>query len=109
MRAVDVLKSVWILAIFLATFVWIPSRLFPARQNAGTVMAVAGNLARMALGVTVASLLLAVLRVFNSTTVLVLLGASLAVDWLRRESSRHGSLLAGVQTFTLEILRNKPS
>jgi len=105
MRAVDLLKSVWILTIFLATFVWIPSRLLSARPNAGSVMAVAGNLARMALAVTVAAFLLAGLRVFNATTVLVLLGGGLALDWLRRQASSHGSFLAGLQTFTLGTLR----
>lgn len=105
MRALEVLKSVWILATFLAIFVWVPSRIFHARQNAGTIMALAGNLARMALGVTVASLLLAGLRVFNATTLLVLLSGALAVDWLRRQSRSRGSLLASLQIQVLVILR----
>ncbi len=105
MRAVDLLRSAWILAIFLGTFVWVPWRLFSARRNAGTVMGVAGNLARMVLGVTVAAFLLAALRVFNATTVIILLGGALALDWARRRSSDHGGWLPGLQTFTLGILR----
>jgi len=105
MRTVDLLRFVWILAIFLGTFVWVPWRLFPARRNAGSAMGVAGNLARMMLGVTAAAFLLSAMRVFNATTVIILLGGALAVDWARRRSRDHGGWLPGLQTFTLGVLR----
>ena len=105
MRAVDLLRSVWILAIFLGTFVWVPWRLFPARRNSAVVMSVAGDLARMVLGMTAVAYLLAALRVFNAITVVILLGGALAVEWAWRRSSDHGGFLPGLQTFALGMLR----
>ena len=105
MRALDVLKSSWILVIFLVTFFWLPARVFYARRSAGSVMGIAGNWARIVLAVTIAAFLLAGLRVFNATTVVVLLGGGIAANWLWQQAGTHGSVLAGLQTFTLAIIR----
>ena len=105
MLAADVLKALWIFVIFLGIFFGFPTRLFYARTNAGWIMAMAGNWARIVLGATIAVVALAGLRVFNATTVIVLLVGGIGMSWLRRRAAAHDSMSVALQEFTLGIIR----
>ena len=66
MLALDALKALWIIGVFLAVFLWLPTHLFSGRPNSPRVIRIAGNWARTVLGVTILVFLLSSLRVLGA-------------------------------------------
>jgi hypothetical protein len=109
MLALDLLKGFWILAVFLALFFWLPTHLFAARPTFPRVMRIAGNWARIVLGVTILVFLLSSLRVLGAVTAVLLLASAVAVGWFRQRAGVPLHLLAKLQAITIEILRQVES
>lgn len=101
----DVLRALWIVVSFVGIFFWFPSRLSPQKHNRGWVISIAGGWVRMALGATLAVVLLPMLKVLSAITVIFLLAAGFAVTWLQQHewgvqkgiASLQKQVLAGVR------------
>ena len=105
MPTLDALRACWILVVFIMVFFWFPAHLFSGRSKSVTVMQIAGNWARTVLCVTMATLLLASLRLLNALTVIFVFVGAFAIDWLRRRAKMHGGLLMNLEAATIEIMR----
>src|SRR6266699_6941023 len=104
MPALDTVKAVWILGVFLAVFLWLPTRLFPERPNSPRVIRIAGNWARIVLCVTTLVFLLSSLRVLGAITVVLLFLGAIAVSWFRKNAGRPRRLLKNLQAATVSIM-----
>ena len=105
----DVLKACWILFVFFLIFFGIPSRLFSKRPNTAVVIRIAGNFARMTLGVVIAVFLAANIKALTAITMLLLLAGALLTAWLRKHNWHTGNLMLSVQTAALRFVRKAES
>ncbi len=105
MQPLDTFRAAWILFISLLLFFFLPAHLFPGRGNSKTALRLAGNFVRALLMVTIAGVLLTSLRIFNTTTVVLLCLGALIIAWVRKRAGSSGNWLAGLQETTIGIVR----
>jgi hypothetical protein len=105
MQPLDTFRAVWILFITLGLFLFFPAYLFSGRQNSAPVLAVAGNFARALLMVTMVGLLLASLRILNTTTVILLFFGAVAIVWVRKRAEASQNWLTALQETTIGVVR----
>lgn len=105
MSALDALKALWILGVFLLTFFWLPTHLFSGRQNSPRVIRIAGNWARTVLCATILAFLLCSLRVFGAVTVVLLFCCAVTVGWFRKRAKMPGGLWSNLQATTINLMR----
>jgi len=101
----DALRALWIVASFVAVFIWFPSRLWSHNHNRGLVISIAGGWVRMALCATIAVVLLTMLKVFTAITVIFLLAAAFVLTWLRQHEWGLQKSVAGLQRQVLAQIR----
>jgi hypothetical protein len=104
-QPLDLLKAVWILFIFVTLFFLFPTYLFPERNDSPAILATAGNFVRALFLVTVASSVLASLKMFNATTVILLFVGAVAIAWIRKRAKSSRNWLSALQELTIGILR----
>jgi hypothetical protein len=109
MPALDALKALWILGVFLSTFLWLPTHLFSGRPNSPRVIRIAGNWARTVLCVTILVFLLSSLRVLGAITVVLLFLGAIAVSWFRKRAGMPRRLLMNLQATTINMMRQVES
>src|SRR6266699_3406078 len=109
MPALDTVKAVWILGVFLAVFLWLPTRLFPERPNSPRVIRIAGNWARIVLCVTTLVFLLSSLRVLGAITVVLLFLGAIAVSCFRKNAGMPRRLWSILQASTIHVIRQVES
>ena len=109
MLALDALKALWIIGVFLAVFLWLPTHLFSGRPNSPRVIRIAGNWARTVLGVTILVFLLSSLRVLGAITLVLLFFGAIAVSWFRQSAGMPRRWLTNLQAATINILRQVES
>src|SRR5436853_237325 len=109
MLALDALKALWIIGVFLAVFLWLPTHLFSGRPNSPRVIRIAGNWARTVLGVTILVFLLSSLRVLGAITLVLLFFGAIAVSWFRQSAGMPRRWLTNLQAATISILRQVES
>src|SRR6266566_4835748 len=109
MLALDALKALWIIGVFLAAFLWLPTHLFSGRPNSPRVIRIAGNWARTVLGVTILVFLLSSLRVLGAITLVLLFFGAIAVSWFRQSAGMPRRWLTNLQAATINILRQVES
>ncbi len=109
MPALDTVKAVWILGVFLAVFLWLPTRLFPERPNSPRVIRIAGNWARIVLCVTTLVFLLSSLRVLGAITVVLLFLGAIAVSWFRKNAGMPRRLWSILQASSIHVIRQVES
>jgi hypothetical protein len=105
MQAIDALRAIWIIAVFLCVFIAFPAYIFPVREPSTTVARTAGNFVRSLFLVTLVGLVLTKLRIFNVTTLVVLLVGALLFAWVRKHSKISRDWLRGLQDFTIGVVR----
>src|SRR5215472_16762685 len=105
MIVADTLRAFWIIAVFLATFLWLPTHLSSSRSNSPMVLRIAGNGVRGMLCVAISVFVLSSLRVFGAVTVVLLFLGMPVYGWFRKRAGvpRHG--LARLQEIALNIIR----
>src|SRR5437899_9043087 len=104
MPALDALKALWILGVFLFMFFWLPAHLFSGRPNSPGVIRIAGNWARTVLCVTILVFLLGSLRVVGAITVVLLFLGTIPVSWFRKGAGRPGRLLKNLHAAPVRIM-----
>jgi hypothetical protein len=109
MHALDALKAIWILGVFLAMFLWLPMYLFSGTSNSPRIIRIAGNWARAVLCVTILVFLLSGLRVLGAITVLLLFGGAIGVGWYRKRVGMPRRFLAKLQATTIDLIRQVES
>src|SRR6266550_4594666 len=109
MPALDTVKAVWILGVFLSVFLWLPTRLFPERPNSPRVIRIAGNWARIVLCVTTLVFLLSSLRVLGAITVVLLFLGAIAVSWFRKNAGMPRRLWSILQASSIHVIRQVES
>jgi hypothetical protein len=105
MLTFDALRAIWILAIFFCIFFVFPAYFFPVGEDSTAIVRTAGNFARTLLIVTVTSLLLTRLKIFNSATMVLLLFGGLLFAWVRKRTKLSRNWLTGLQDFTIGVVR----
>lgn len=105
MQPLDTFRAAWILFIFVLAFFFFPAYLFSRQESSAPVLRVAGNFARALLMVTIASLLLASLKMLNTTTVIVLFLGAILTAWVRKRARASRSWLTWLQEATIRIVR----
>lgn len=106
MQALDALKALWILGVFLSMFLWLPIHLFSGRPNSPRFIQIAGDWTRAVLGVTILVFLLSSLRVLSVITIVLLLAGAIAVSWFRKPAGTPRRLLTNLQAATIKIIRS---
>jgi len=105
MLTLDALRAIRILATFFCIFFVFPAYFFPFGEDSTAIARTAGNLARALLIVTLTSLLLTRLKIFNAATMVLLLFGGLLCAWVRKRARLSRNWLTGLQDFTVGIVR----
>jgi hypothetical protein len=102
-QPLDTFRAAWILFVFFLVFFFFP-HLFPRRRSSPAVLRVAGNFARALLVVTTASWCLTSLKVFNTTTVVLLFLGGIMIAWVRKRAGTSRNWLAVLQEAAIGIV-----
>jgi hypothetical protein len=105
MQAISLIRAAWILSVFLLAFFAFPGYLFSGGENSRIVLRVAGNLVRMLLVVTAGGVLLASLKIFNTTTVASLFLGTIAIVWVRKRAKTSRNWLTALQEAVIRVVR----
>lgn len=105
MPALDALKALWILLVFLIVFFWLPAHLFLGKPDSPKVIRVAGNWARAVLCVTILVFLLSSLRVLGAVTGVLLFLGAIALGWIRKRVGTNRTLLMTLQEAVINIIQ----
>ena len=101
----DGARAFWIVVVFLLTFFWLPDFLFSRGQNSWTALRLAGGFVRMLLMATIASVLLASLKVMNITTITLLFLGGILIGWVRKRAGASRNWFMGLQETTIGFVR----
>lgn len=105
MVALDALKALWILLVFLLVFFWLPAHVLLDKRDSPRVIRVAGNWARTVLCVTILVFLLSSLKVLGALTAVLLFLGAIAFGWIRKRVGTNRTLLTSLQATAINIIR----
>ena len=105
MPPIDLVRAVWILFIFTTVFFFAPIYLTPTRESPMQLLRVVGNFVRALLAVAIVSVVLSRLKIFNATTMLLLLLLTLVIAWVRKRAATSRDWLTGLQEAVIGIVR----
>lgn len=105
MVALDALKALWILLVFLLVFFWLPAHVLLDKRDSPRGIRVAGNWVRTVLCVTIFVFLLSSLKVLGALTAVLLFLGAIAFGWIRKRAGTNRTFLTSLQATAINIIR----
>lgn len=105
MQVLDLIRAAWILLIFALAFFLFPGYVFSGRGSSTITLRMTGNFARMLLLATLAAVLLASLKIFNTTTVVSLFLGTMLITWLRKRARTSQNWITALQEAVIAVVR----
>lgn len=105
MQVLDLIRAAWILLIFALAFFLFPGYVFSGRGGSRISLRMTGNFVRMLLLATLAAMLLASLKIFNTTTVVALFLGTILITWLRKRARTSQNWITALQEAVIAAVR----